>query len=127
MTPVTSPCDRSGCRYLWEGDGRADDEGAVDAPGPPEATVGAAQQVLVHLLGDAEATRDHHTGTVEAQDGVGQHQVPGVRDTPSCTCETIDTPTTPRPRPRPLLLLTVKGNKIKLCPQICKIGNPDLA
>lgn len=97
MTPVTSLCDHSGFHYLWEGDARADDEGAVDGSGPPDATFEAAQHVLVHFLGDAEATRDHHTGTVEAQDGVRQHQVPGVRDTRSCTRETIDSPTTPHP------------------------------
>lgn len=98
MTPVTSQCDRSGFRYLWEGDARADDEAAVVVSGPPDATFGAVQQVLVHLLGDVEATRDHHTGTVEAQDGVGPHQVPGVRDTRSYKRETIDTPTILHPR-----------------------------
>lgn len=125
MTPVTSLHDHSGFHYLWEGDARADDEGAVDVSGPPDATIVAAQEVFVHLLRDAEATRDHHTGTVEAQDGVGQHQRPGVRDTRSCTRETIDTPQ--HPTPAHLLFLTVKGNKIKLPPQICKIGNTDLA
>lgn len=87
-----------GFGYLWGGDAGANDEGAVEDSGCPDAIVGAVQQVLVHFLGDAEATRDQHTGAVEAQDGVGQHHVPGVRDTWSCTRERIDAPhSTPPP------------------------------